>query len=152
MNGKIRRAFFIVMLLGLAAAFFYEYLVARPQRDRVQNELADLANDTTQRYTHEQIDRMIGRPGTIVSESKYQKTVKYSWRGLAWRSYDLFVQYRKMGESTLLSSISTVPEVPFSPLIERWEAEDARQRTAEAAEAPLNAEGGSGGRGLVTGG
>lgn len=128
MNFPLRKSVSIGILLLVATAFFYDRFVIKRQRDRIQAELIELANDMSHTYSAEQIDKLIGRMGVVASESKYQKTVKYSWRGFSWNSYDIFVQFRKIRDATIMVAASSVEQSPFTPMIERWTAEQQAAR------------------------
>ncbi len=134
MNPKVRKGIAIAVLVIVASAFFYDRFVVMRQRDRIHAELMDLAEDMSSSYSAEQIATLIGRPGEIVSESKYQKTVKYRWRGFSWNPHDLYVQFRKRGETTVFTTVSSEKSEPFSPMIERWQAEAAKESEDAAAQ------------------
>jgi hypothetical protein len=127
MNSHTRKVLLIAVLLVCAGVFFYERFVVKRQRDRVEAELVELANDMSVTYNEAEIDALVGRPPTVINDSPYQKTVRYTWQFLPWRSYQLYVQYRKMRGRSILSDVHRVKPEPFSPPVERLEEAERRE-------------------------
>ncbi len=126
MNTNVRKGLLIAVLVIIASAFFYDRFVIKRQRDRILANLMEFADDMSQTYTEKDIQELIGFDGRVTSESQYQKTVQYSWRGLSWRAHELFVQFRKLRQTTILAEVSLEKRDPFSPLIERVAAGSTR--------------------------
>ncbi len=126
MNTNVRKGLLIAVLVIIASAFFYDRFVIKRQRDRILANLKELADDMLQTYTEKVMLDLMGFAGNVTCESLYQKCVKYSWRGLSWRAHELFVQFRKLGQTTILAEVSSENRDPFSPLIERVAAGSTR--------------------------
>lgn len=138
MNAWLRRGIPQLVLLALASALFYDWLVVKRQRDRVRDELANWASDFTDTLSRKDAELLIGRAGLATSDSKYQSTVRYRWRRFPVGSYDLFIQYRKFRGDAIVSEVSTEPIEPFKPMIERWQEEAAAKKAKPTPDATEN--------------
>jgi hypothetical protein len=118
MSAVWRKTILVVLLVVVASAFAYETLVVRRRAVRIQHELMELVNDTSHTYTEDEITQLVGEPNETIFESNRKKIIKYSWRGLTGKSYDVFVAYRNFRGVNMISDVSMKEPSSTKPFIE----------------------------------
>lgn len=129
MAARVRKTILVLILMLVAGAFAYERLVVQRQPVQIQAELMDFVNDTSHNYTESEVLELVNRPYETVYDSDKKKIVKYTWQGLSWNKYNLFVVFRRFANKSILSDVSMSEPSPTKPFID---PRDERQgNTAE---------------------
>lgn len=139
MTTGLRKAVLIALLMIIAAAFAYDQLVVKRRTVRIQAELMDLVNDTSHTYSEDEILRLVGEPYQTVYESRQKKIVKFSWRGVGWRTHDLFVVFRRLRGDMLISDVSLIQPEVSKPFIDPRGNASSNDSVTQIVELPSSA-------------
>ncbi|MEM6978291.1 MAG: hypothetical protein AAF539_01405 [Planctomycetota bacterium] len=97
-SSGVRKGLLVVIFIGLIAALFYDYGVARPAVDDAYAAITqrfDEANAKAETLGSDDIDVLIDRPPASSFEDGDNEVQVYQWAsGLPLRSHKLFVVYR----------------------------------------------------------
>jgi hypothetical protein len=132
MSGFVRKSLLVAALMLVASVYCYEKFVIQRRVVRLQEELRQLVDDMAHTYSEETVASLINEPYEVIYDSKQRRILKFSWRGLTWKSYDLYVVFRKFRGSTLITEASLVEPSPTKPLIDRDEHVESAATDPEA--------------------
>ena len=94
--GKIRQIFLVVILLLVAAAFAYDFLVVRPAHSDAWKKVSEIDEAENSNVTSADVQEMMGFAPANVKDTDTARIETYRWRrGLPFLSYSVSVVYSK---------------------------------------------------------
>lgn len=118
-----RQIILLVLLLIMLLALGWDYKIARPQSKAKADELSEAAQARavkarTGQLSSDEVAEVLERePSTTLDGDKYTIEV-FKWRGgLPWKSYNVWVVYRKTSDGPRFHTLSylTEPEDKYMP-------------------------------------